>query len=298
MLTLGFISTAFALFGDGNPTNGFEDDRELLSTAEGVLAEIPNSVGAIHCEVLEPNLPKGTVQVGSGVLIYKPQNQNHIGLLTVAHNFWYLPTSKELDDCALYLNGNKGVKIPLPKHLRIYPKSWLYEGNKHDNDIALVKLPAVSKKVNLKKYGAMPIKNIPENNAEYTLEDSYKAGMKVELIAYSTKHEGMSVSRKDCRIVIRKRGDFYYGDESVYIHSCDTSCGSSGGALVGTLNGQSSILGIHRGIERNFSFYSCDFEKYPEKNGLVEGMPFDPSKFTGLAINFNNRHFKEIYDQL
>jgi hypothetical protein len=51
ILALSVISTAFALFGDGDPANGFEDDRELLSAARGVLAEYPDSVGTIFCEI-------------------------------------------------------------------------------------------------------------------------------------------------------------------------------------------------------------------------------------------------------
>lgn len=279
------------LFGDGNPSNGFEDDTELLSSAKEVAALVPSAVGKIECKqkVIVDGKIKTKTFSSSGSLI-NLGNKNHGTVVTTGHNL-FDSNGNKFANCFFLPTGNYHDRVKLQIKDRYYGADSVSDLNEF-TEFTFIKVPLELER----KYGALPMGYIEENK----LEELYDKGMKVELIGYSHKYNDMGISRKDCKVVQKKPGDYYYAENtrSIYLHSCDIIGGSSGGVLVATLGDKSVILGINIGIKINGNVHPADKNSFPSTGGAPEGLPFDPKSYAGIAITFRNPAFKRTYDKL
>lgn len=279
------------LFGDGDPRNGFEDDRELLSTAKGVAALAPSAIGKIECKqkVIVDGIIKTKTFSSSGSLI-NLGNKNHGTVVTTGHNL-FDNNGNKFEDCYFLPAGNYHDRVKLQMEDRYYGADSVSDLNEF-TEFTFIKVPLELER----KYGALPMGYIEENK----LEELYDKGMKVELISYSQKHNDIGISRKDCKVVQKKPGDYYYAknSRSIYLHSCDINGGSSGGVLVATLGDKSVVLGFNIGIKINDKVHPTDKNSFPSTGGDPEGLPFDPKSFAGISLTFMNPAFKSMYDKL
>ena len=272
------------------------DDRELLSQANGVAAKIPSAVGIINCEITVTTKAGKTekrMTNSSGTLVSLENTDGFATVITAGHVFFHPHTGEEHKNCYFLPEGKEHDKVEIPVRNRLYGFQSLSQ-KEDENDVAIVKVPENLKR----KYGAMTMAVISEKD----IDGVYKRGLVTELIGYSTKHQAIGISRKDCKLVRKQPGDIYYEMSGVYLHSCDTTSGSSGGVIVGTLGGRSVILGVHSGrmldhnsIKNKGDSLSGDG---PNKSKLGEGLPFDPKSYAGVAVNGNSPVLRALIDKV
>jgi hypothetical protein len=280
------------IFGDGDPSNGFEDDRERLSEAQGVASKNIRAVGMVQCNSYEYKNGKKTVKPNAGTAsIINVEGQAFI--VTSNHLFFEkqlvggVETYSEVEACYFIPHGVVGEHILIPIKDRTYStKSENYEASE---DIAFAKIPNSL----MEKYGSMELGEV----SEVELNKLYQKGATLELIGLNSRMKALSVTRKDCKTVARQPGDKSYGEAGVLLHSCDTNGGSSGSVLVLNYRGDSKVVGFHRGMYVG-PMYPDDPVTYPSSGGLVEGQPFNPKDFTGVAVSTTSPTFKRLYKSI
>lgn len=267
------------MFGDGDPANGIEDDRELLVKAHGLATKTPQAVGVILCRYIEDikGQRKTIYRTSTGTLVRIDTKEGYDVLVTAAHAFFRPDTNTEIDICHFHPGGKKKPRIKLHRKYRIYGFNDPKQRSRR-NDFAVVRINRKFSKV----YGALEWARMSER--EY-LELSNR-GLVLEFIAFNREKRMLSVSRHDCRISPKGPGDYYYGIDSIYLHSCDGTHGSSGGALIANIDGKSLLVGIQSAININRRTYP--YKEYRKTNGIPAGAKFDPSNYTGVALNFLN----------
>lgn len=273
------------LFGDGDPRNGIEDDREPLAKADTLAITKPQAVGLVVCRYVDRSKAqeKTLYHNSTGTLVAMDTDGGYDVVVTAAHVFFRPDTNEEIDICHFHPNGKKKPRIKIHRKNRKYGfdrkgrrKPW--------NDFAVVRINRRFSKV----YGSLPA--VQMNEEEYLA--LAKQGLVLELIAFNRDTKMISVSHKNCRISPKKEGDFYFGVDSVYLHSCDGTHGSSGGALVATVNGQSMLVGIQAALNIDRTTYP--FAKYRQTNGVPAGQKFDPTTYAGVAVNFMNNRLWDL----
>lgn len=278
------------LFGDGNPDNGIEDDREPLKRAEGLATTSPRAVGIILCRY-ESSDSKGhrktIYRTSTGTLIRVDTRKGYDVLVTAAHAFFRPDNNTEIDICHFHPGGNKKPRIKLHRKYRHY---GFHDPNQRNrwNDFAVVRINRKFSKV----YGALPVARMTEQQYVSLLD----RGLVLEFIAFNRKRSEIAVSRHDCRIAPKGPGDYYYGIDSLYLHSCDGTHGSSGGALVANFNGKSVLIGIQSAI--NIDRRTYPYSRYMKTDGIPTGAPFDPAGYTGVALNFLNAQLWKMLKSL
>ncbi len=280
------------IFGDGNHANGYEDDRELLSTARGIATRVPSAIGTVTCLLNRDSggSLKPVVQAGSGALVSLGNHAKTSVLITSNHLFFDPKTGMESKECYFRRAVAGDEWVALPKFNRIQGFERLANINV-TNDVAFVIMP----ETDIARHDVLSHAYIPE----YSLQKLYEAGMKIEFIAFSKKHRNLGISRTHCKIVRKRPNDLYYDHKGIYLHTCDSEVGSSGGALVATFNGKSILLGVHHGIKIDKSVYLNDPSKYPfSPNNHAEGLVFSAKYNAGVALNFHqNSLLTELYQR-
>lgn len=289
---LGPATNHKVLFGDGDPTNGFEDDRESLETARSVKASVPRSSGIVECNYTKKvEGPDGITQElpfvmkGSASLVYVGDN-SYSTLVGSGHVMYN--TDGSARKCSFLPSGDFHARVEIPvKDRKTFYRSVADEMT--ERDIVFAKMPFALRS----KYGGMTFKHLDED----LVQKFVAAGAKFELIAYNQHAGEMSVSRSHCTVVKKRPGDINFGKSGLYSHSCDTNGGSSGGMLVVSYNGDSIILGFHAGLKLNPKVYKIDKEKYPDTDGFPEGVVFDPTNAVGVAVNMGGQYAQKLMAQ-
>lgn len=217
------------VFGDGDPSNGIEDDRQPVgySTVTALSA-----VGTLQCWK-----PDGRIQLGSATLVKPSQWPNapkRSVILTSAHNFCSpdRKTALKPEDC-VFRPGNSWSST-----LSIV---WIELGGSCDNldggsDWAAAVLETAVQ-------GSRPMPMAPAlHSVAYEQEASFG---QVGVAAHDM--DRYLVSKSDnCSVFKPEPGDIGFGEASVLDHTCDTRAMASGGALYRERSGITEVIGVHR----------------------------------------------------
>ena len=113
-----------------------------------------------------------------------------------------------------------------------------------------------------------------QSKTEVNLKAFQDNGGQIILSGYNFNTDKLSITRKNCGIVVKQRGHFFYGNNKLYLNSCDSDGGSSGGALLANYKDNLLLLGVQIGG------YDCYIEK-------PYGEPFDTKNNVNITVLFH-----------
>jgi len=211
-LLLTFCACAVgAIFGDGNPKNGIEDQRQLAP------AEILQSVGTIYCD----GALRGTATHVSLSSI-APSSKSSI-ILTAAHVIYHKTTGILFETCVYRPQGKRLSSIDFfkisPHDFKPQSKNKIQQASQ---DIIFVTL---QKKL---------------RGSGLILQEVEDTDNQLLLIGYNQNQDQISISR-DC-------GQFTsesYETDLLLLHNCDAGRGASGGPILDARSG--SVIAVHGG---------------------------------------------------
>lgn len=234
-----------SIFGDGNPDNGIEDNREQLMGMHGGdirLADQRLNAGTIKCD----GKIRGTAMV-IDAREYAP-NLKGVILATAAHVLFDLEKKRRFRRCefhflALGEISSYRAKIDL-KNVRkgdFDPKSATGSLEFGEGDWAFLYVPRPWKNFS-------PEETLSLRDFSFSTTETYQqAGGEFRLIAFDSSTGVISQSR-DCT-VIESRGDDLGGGswKGQLLDDCDSTGGASGGGIVAVVNQQQFLIGIRNG---------------------------------------------------
>jgi hypothetical protein len=257
-----------AVFGDGEPGNGTEDDRRPLAEAGGGAGEPlswPQSAGTIHCD--------GQIR-GTGLLLdpeISGSQPEGAFIVTAAHVLLDPETGLPFESCAFHFMALGA----LPGYHAVVDPDWVRAGpfnprQQRDSasfgrhDWAFAYLPdgwAYQSPVGLWKLAEV----------EPRLGDDMA---RFHLLAWARESEQITVTGP-CRVVSSAADDLGKGGWPAHLlDDCDSSGGASGGGLLATGADGIYLVGIRSGSHH-------DPEVYP--SGPAPGDRWDVGENTNYA---------------
>ena len=197
-----------AIFGDGNPDNGIEDQRHQAP------AEMLKSVGTIYCD--------GALR-GSATHVYSATTNHRSVIVTAAHVLYNQVDGQVFKDCS-YRPQNKRLRgIPFAEIDRhSYQPLSKNRLNQSENDVVFValkyRLYAPSMRLSI----------------EYFRKD------KLSLVAYNGTVDAMHLA-ENCMRFFSVR----FASDQLILHNCDAQAGASGGALLD--RSHKNVIAVHGG---------------------------------------------------
>jgi len=254
---IGFSPVAkSAIFGDGNPHNGYEDDRVSKPHASNWPNEF-RAVGRIFCE--------GRVQ-GSAVLLNNKTvdlsgiTQEQPIVLTAKHLF----NEQELADCHFAPESNEWIRIAIPSVFKPSGASWRLSGldmgsldkgqiqQRYGKDWVALELEPWQ---DWQKY-ALDYLSMQEVFLQF-LPDIKARPASASMVGFDLIQNQIVVD-EHCHIgsptqtPLLNQGTL----EQLFWDDCDSEQGSSGGALFVRADGQYLLVGIRVGSLFNRAFYT------------------------------------------
>ena len=265
VLAQSFATTPVNIFGDGDPANGIEDDREKIlgGRRRGVsLADQRMNAGTIKCD----GKIRGTAMVVD-TREFAP-NLSGVVLVSAAHILFDLEEGVRFKRCefhflALGELARYRVEIDLGKvgmgeFNPLMATNGLQFG---EGDWVFLYAPKTWR-------GYDPNEALILRDFAFSQMESYRqAGGEMRLIAFDSSTGTISVSR-DCTVIKSTVGDLGGGAwDGQLLDDCDSASGASGGGIVAVLDNKQYLIGI-----RNGSHWSDD--EFPGKdfpNGPPDG---------------------------
>ena len=211
MMILFSCLTQGAVFGDGDPGNGTEDQRRKAT------AEHLKPMGTIFCD----GMLRGTaIHVRSRL---DTDLRSSSIILTAAHVLYDPKTAQRFEKC-VYRPQNKRlttVDITQVSSHRFNPKS-VDRLEQAENDIVFIRLSRRLLQPTLK------------------LTAASETPSALLLIGYNSDKNDISQSA-DCHQFVSET----FASEKLLLHDCDANNGASGGAVLDTANGR--LVGVHGG---------------------------------------------------
>jgi V8-like Glu-specific endopeptidase len=211
MLLLFSCHTQGAVFGDGDPGNGTEDQRRKAT------AEHLKPMGTLFCD--------GRLR-GTAIHVRRPADKDLTSgsiILTAAHVLYDQKTTQPFKKC-VYRPQNKRLTTiditSLSSH-RFNPKS-VDKLQQAENDIVFIRL---SKRLLQPTLTLTAVNKIPSA---------------LLLIAYNSGKNDISQSA-DCNQFVSQK----FASKKLLLHDCDANNGSSGGAVLDAATGR--LVGVHGG---------------------------------------------------
>ena len=211
LLIVLLISTpgAAAIFGDGNPTNGIEDQRLLAPD------NLKNSVGTVFCD---GGLRGTAVHIDVG-----DSDQQGSIILTAAHILYHSGTGERYEKCAYHPQGKRlsGVSFAKVSAHEFRPKM----GNKirqANQDIVFIALKKTL------RHSGMTLNLTGQNNNH------------LQLLGFNESQTNISISN-NCQSFLSRQ----FTSPKLLLHDCDAGSGASGGPLIDEETG--AVVGIHGG---------------------------------------------------
>ncbi|MDB9953010.1 hypothetical protein OAD57_06475 [Porticoccaceae bacterium] len=202
-----------AIFGDGDPSNGIEDQRHLASS------RFLKAVGTIFCD--------GGLR-GTATHISTSLKKGPAIILTAAHVLFDQNTGLAFRHCVYRPENRRLSEIDfaaVSKHqYQSFSKNKIRQS---ETDIVFVAL-------NKKPYQASLTLAMAINSSEDNLQ----------LLGYNIDSQEINLSN-NCESF---ESDFFVS-EQLLLHNCDALGGSSGGPIIGTIEGGEarSIIAVHGG---------------------------------------------------
>ena len=197
-----------AVFGDGNPDNGIEDQRRQAP------AEMLKSVGTIYCD--------GALR-GSATHVYTATKTHPSVIVTAAHLLYNRVDGQAFKDCSYRPQNKRLTAIPfaeVDRHgYQPLSKNRLHQS---ENDVAFVAL----------KY------RLYAPSMSLSIESSSKD--ELSLVAYNGSADAMHLAENCMRF-----SSVSFGSEHLILHNCDAQAGASGGALLD--RSHKNVIAVHGG---------------------------------------------------
>jgi len=239
------LITPASIFGDGDPVNGVEDDRQQLMNGrrKGLsLDDQRMNAGTIVCD----GKTRGTAMV-IDTREFAPDLKGVV-LASAAHVFYDLEKNRRFKRCEFHLLALSALssyqaKIDLKQVVTggFDPGQATDQPEFGQGDWAFV-------------YVARPWRNFDRDETlvagvfpQSQLETFQQSGGEFRLIAFDSDNGVISMSRH-CTVVESRSGDLGGGTwQGQLLDDCDSTGGSSGGGIVAIVDGQQYLVGIRNG---------------------------------------------------
>ena len=247
-----------AIFGDGNPENGIEDQRLILSPEQQSQAEsnAMAAVGTIMCD--------GGLR-GTATHIQSPATDTDQSIIvTAAHILFDVKSGKRYDSCS-YLPKNKRLSAISFKTISEHsfnPRN----SNKiaqSENDIVFVALNRVL-----------------HQPALLLSESRSIGGGKLSLLGYNSSQNHLTEST-DCK----QYRSIQFTSEKLLLHDCDARSGASGGPLIlRSDNDQpAKLIAVHGGTLLIKTLLIDGMDKAESHSARRDGSVVDPERWINQA---------------
>ena len=197
-----------AIFGDGNPDNGIEDQRHQAP------AEMLKSVGTIYCD--------GALR-GSATHVHTATKTDPSVIVTAAHVLYNRVDGQAFEDCSYRPQNKRLTAIPfaeIDRHAyQPLSKNRLHQS---ENDVVFVAL----------KY------RLYAPSMGLSIDSSSKD--ELSLVAYNGSVDAMHLTENCMRF-----SSVSFASERLILHNCDAQGGASGGALLDPSH--KNIIAVHGG---------------------------------------------------
>ena len=276
------------IFGDGNPDNGIEDDREQLVGRPGKghgLSDQFMNAGTIKCD--------GKVR-GTAMVIDTREfvaNLKGVVLASAAHVIYDLKKGKRFKRCEFQLLAMSElsryrVKIDL-KNLRtgnfdpLKKTAGLEFG---EGDWVFLYAPKVWS-------GFDPDETLAVRDFSFSQLESYRqSGGELKLVAFDSTAGVISVSG-NCMVVESRSDDLGGGSwKGQLLDDCDSADGASGGGIIAVLNEQQYLVGIRNGSHWSEQVYPAG--EYP--SGPPDGALWDRHENTNFGRAIDDHLLAEL----
>lgn len=211
-----------AIFGDGNPENGIEDQRLMLSLEQRGQTG-PNAMAAVGTIICDGGLR------GTATHIKSPSTDANLSIIvTAAHILFDVKSGKGYASCS-YLPKNKRLSAISFKTISKHSFDPLNRDKiaQSESDIVFVAL------------------NRPLQQPALLLSEPQIIGSgKLSLLGYNSSQNHLTESA-DCK----QYGSIQFASEKLLLHDCDASSGASGGPLLlRSEKGQpAKLIAVHGG---------------------------------------------------
>jgi len=276
------------IFGDGDPGNGIEDDRQQLlgGRRRGVsLADQRMSAGTVKCD----GKVRGTAMV-LDTRDFAPGLKGAV-LASAAHVLYDLDKNIRFKRCEFHFLAlgelhRYQAKIDLQrlKMGRFDPRRTTESLEFGEGDWVFMYVPRPWKGFDpdeALKPGAFSFAN---------MESFQQSGGELRLIAFNADAGVISVS-DHCQVIESQPHDLGGGAwQGQLLDDCDSAGGSSGGGIVAVSEGKQLLIGIRNGSHWSEQAYPA--EKYP--SGPPDGANWDQSANTNFARAFDTTLLNEL----
>ena len=279
---------AVNIFGDGDPGNGIEDDRQQLlgGRRRGVsLADQRMSAGTVKCD----GKIRGTAMV-IDTREFVPGLTGAV-LVSAAHVLYDLDRKIRFKRCEFHFLAlgelhRYQAKIDLQrlKMGNYDPKQTTASLEFGEGDWVFMYVPKPWK-------GFDPDEALkPVAFSFINMESFQQSGGELRLIAFNADAGVISVSGH-CQVIESQRSDLGGGAwKGQLLDDCDSAGGSSGGGIVAVSEGQQLLIGIRNGSHWSEQVYPVG--KYP--SGPPDGANWDQSANTNFARAFDANLLNEL----
>ncbi len=274
-LCVGAGSASAGIFGDGDPTNGVEDDRRTVSEGQGERPgdEWFRSGGTIHCD--------GAVRGSASILDLGALGVRHQGVViaTAAHVLYDLERRQPWAQCSfqfLGLGALPGYAAPLRGHRLLLgdfdPGADPAAVSRGRGDWAFAWLGPEWRAPG-QAIGLVPL------SAARVLGEGSDINHELGLLAWHRAAGEMSVA-SGCRVMESGPDDIGGGAwAGQLLDDCDSGDGASGGGLVVVAEGRSAILAIRGGAHWSREVWPP--ARFPE--GPPVGARWSPDRYSNYA---------------
>lgn len=276
------------IFGDGDPFNGVEDDREPVlaePSDDGAGNDRDLNAGTIVCD--------GRVRGTAMVVDTREYVADFSGavLLSAAHVFYNLDKKRLFRRCEFYFMGWRHAagyraRIDLDSLSMgdFDPSRMTNRAEFGQGDWAFVYLRKTWKHYR-------PSQSIRLRDFSFADGESFQQlGGSFRLVAYDSS-AGVITASDDCTVVESERGDLGGGAwQGQLLDDCDSADGASGGGIVAALDQQFYLIGIRNGS--HWSEHVYPVERFP--SGPPDGAIWDRRLNTNFGRAVDSRLLGEM----
>ena len=284
----GPVATPVNIFGDGEPANGVEDNRQQLPGGRGrgvSLADQGTHTGTVFCD----GKVRGTAMV-IDTREYAPGLEGAV-LASAAHVIYDLDKKRRFKNCEFHFLALGEISR---YRARIDLKQVSMGGfDPHrsasgltfgEGDWVFLYVPEPWR--NFDTRTALPLRDF----AFATTEAFQHSGGEFRLVAFDSSTGAMSVST-DCTVIESRAGDLGGGQwDGQLLDDCDSAGGASGGGIVAVLDDHQYLIGIRNGSHWSAQAYPAN--QYPQ--GPPNGSVWDRRSNTNFGRAIDQDMIREL----
>jgi len=278
------------IFGDGNPDNGVEDNREQVMGGRGSgvnLADQRVNAGTIKCD----GKIRGTAMV-IDTRDYAPGLKGVV-LASAAHVLYNLDTNKRYKRCEFhFLALGELARYRSKLDLKTVREGGFDPGKATgapefgEGDWAFLYVPKPWSNFN-------PDESLNLRNFSHLQMESFQqSGGELRLVAFDSSAGVMSVS-KNCTVIESGADDLGGGSwKGQLLDDCDSTGGASGGGIIAVLDHMQYLIGIRSGSHWNEEVYPA--AEYPA--GPPDGSVWDRHSNTNFGRAIDAHLIEELLE--